>query len=111
MSEKTKLEQYIEYTEILKKKLDVYFNEQKEFLACKQGCDLCCKNSYYPCSELEYEYIRIGLNTLYNEEEKQKVYDTAINILKDRREFLKTNSDIMQYVYECPFLVNGAYFA
>lgn len=106
MFEKNTVEKYIEYTKALGKKLDEYFNDQQEFLACKIGCDLCCRSSYYPCSALEYEYVRMGINEL-NEEEKQKIYDTSINIFKDRKDFLKTNSNVMKYVYSCLFLVDG----
>lgn len=108
MSNNPNLEKYIDYTEILKEKLDVYFKDQKEFLKCKAGCDICCKSSYYPVSELEYEYVRIGINQCFTEEEREKINQATINILKDRRIFAKTNPNLLEYVYECPLLVNGA---
>lgn len=108
MSKNALLEKYIEYTEILKEKLDGYFTDQKEFLKCKAGCDLCCKNSYYPVSQLEYEYIKIGFEKNYSKEEREKINQTAVDIIKNRREFLKTNPNIMEFSYKCPFLVDGA---
>ena len=108
MFENAVIEKYIEYTEILRKKLDGYFKDQKEFLACRAGCDICCNSSYYPSSALEYEYVRTGINTLLSEEKKQEIYDKVIKILKDRRNFLKTNPNVMEYSYSCPFLVDGA---
>jgi len=108
MSEKTTLEKYIDYTDRLKDTLDIYFKDQKEFLKCKAGCDICCKSSYYPVSELEYEYVRMGLNNNFTAEEREKINQDAINIIKHRRQFSKTNPNIMEYSYECPLLVNGA---
>lgn len=108
MSNNSVLEKYIEYTEVLKEKLDAYFKDQKEFLKCKAGCDICCTTSYYPVSNLEYDYIRIGFNELFNEEEKNIINQKALNILKDRRISAKTNPNLQEYSYDCPFLVNGA---
>jgi len=102
------LEKYIAYTELLKQKLDLYFSDQKEFLKCKAGCDLCCRNSYYPISELEYKLMKLGIEKLFSEEQKQALNNKAIELLKERRAFLKTNPDIMQFKYDCPFLINGA---
>ena len=79
MQEKTTLEKYIEYTDILKNKLDIYFKDQKEFLKCKAGCDICCKSSYYPVSELEYEYVRMGLNNNFTAEEREKINQNLKN--------------------------------
>lgn len=107
MTKKTELEIYIDYLEVLKKKLDVYFKDQKPFLKCKAGCDICCKSCYYPVSELEYEYVRIGINKIFNQDEKQKIYEKAVKIIKARREFAKTNN-IMDFYYECPLIVGGA---
>lgn len=108
MTDNSTLQKYIEYTEVLREKLDGYFKDQKEFLKCKAGCDICCTNSYYPVTQLEYEYMRIGLNENFNKEEKEKINQAAINIIKDRRIFAKTNSNLLEYFYACPLLVNGA---
>jgi hypothetical protein len=108
MSEKSRLEKYIAYLDVLKEKLDGYFDDQKEFIACKAGCGVCCKICYYPVSELEYEYIKIGVNKIFNEEEKNIINQKVLNIYKDRKIFLKTNPDILKFTYECPFLINGS---
>lgn len=108
MSDNSALEKYIEYTDVLKQKLDVYFNDQKEFLKCKAGCDICCKASYYPVSQLEYEYVRRGLNEIFSEEEREKINQAAINILKNRKIFAQTNPNLLEFSYECPLLVNKA---
>jgi len=103
------LKKYISYLEFLNKRLAGYFEDQKDFLKCKAGCDICCTNSYYPTSALEYEYVRTGFNKTFSEEEKEKINQTAISIIKDRRQFAKTNPDldVWAYSYKCPFLKNG----
>ena len=108
MTNNSSLEKYIAYTEKLKTRLDVYFSEQKEFLKCKMGCDLCCRSSYYPASRLEYEYVRIGLNKIFTAEEREKINQAAVDIFKKRRIFAKENPNLLEFSYECPLLVNGA---
>lgn len=108
MMDNSSLEKYIAYTETLKKRLDVYFDEQKEFIKCKAGCDLCCKSSYYPISQLEYEYIKIGLNKIFTDEERENINKAAIDIFKKRRLFTQQNPNVLDFVYECPLLVDGA---
>lgn len=101
-------EELIKYEQILllvTQKLDSYFENQKEYIYCKAGCNICCKNSYYPTSELEYKYVKIYLNKL-NNETKELINKKALNILDQRKEFIKTNSNIMEFNYECPFLIN-----
>ncbi|MEI8378134.1 MAG: hypothetical protein WCF95_06315 [bacterium] len=107
MTDNASLEKYIAYLEKLKKRLDVYFKEQKEFLKCKAGCDLCCKASYYPVSQLEYEYIKIGLNEKFTFEEREKINQAVLAIFKKRRLFAKENSNLFDFFYECPLLVDG----
>lgn len=99
------LNRYINYLSELNSKLDKYFDEQREFISCKAGCALCCKTSYYAASEVEYAYVRIGLNNL-SEEHQKIVRDKAIQSLKDRNTFLKSNPDTLKFSYECPFLIN-----
>jgi Fe-S-cluster containining protein len=101
----------LEYEKLLNKlnkKFDEYFNEQKEFIKCKAGCSLCCKNSYYPISEVEYNYIKVGIKKLLNDEQKDLIIKKTIKIIKQRKEFSKNNSNILDFSYECPFLVENS---
>jgi len=100
------LKKYTDYLELLNKRLDSYFNDQKEYIKCKAGCSLCCRSSYYPYSQLEYEYFREGILNNFSEEQKKEVYEKALKIFKDRKSFLKTNSNVFDFYYDCPFLVN-----
>lgn len=102
------LQKYEDYLETLKNRLDEYFTNQKEFIKCANGCGLCCTLCYYPASELEYKYLKIGIDTKLSEEEKENVNKKAIQIIKDRTAFLKTNSNVFDFTYECPLLINKA---
>ena len=87
-------------------KINSCFIEQEEYIKCAKGCSICCKNGYYPASELEYKYVRKGIETLYSQEQIKSLQDKVWEIYKNRKNFLKTNSDIHDFVYECPFLDN-----
>lgn len=99
------LDKYIKYIKSLEKELKGYFDDQAEFLSCKAGCEICCIESYYPASELEYEYIKLGLQTL-PEEIKLIITKRAFNIFIDRMELIGKNGENAPFNYECPFLFN-----
>ena len=46
--------------EVLEPKLEKYFEEQCEFVKCKEGCSSCCEVGEYPFSRLELEYLMSG---------------------------------------------------
>jgi Fe-S-cluster containining protein len=107
IQEEVMLEKYKEYLKKLDQNLKGYFESQKEYICCKSGCSDCCRKSYYPVSEVEYDYVREGFNKL-DETLKETIQQEAVQILKDRRKFLKTNADIMAFKYVCPFLRQDA---
>jgi len=102
------LVKYENYLENFNKKLDEYFNSQKEFLKCKAGCSICCENSYYPVSEFEYKYMKIGIDKNFNAIQKESLNNKAVQIIKERRKFTKINSNALDFFYECPFLINNS---
>lgn len=97
------LEKYEKYIKILNKQLEEYFNLHKKFIVCKSGCSICCKNSYFAVSELEYSYVKNGFEKL-NSKQREIITQKAIEIFKERRQFLKTNQNIFDFSYQCPFL-------
>lgn len=107
MIEKSSLEKYIAYLQILQTRLDVYFDEQKEFIKCKAGCDLCCKNSYYPTSQLEYEYVKLGLSKNFTSKEREQISQSVLEIFIERKLFAKANPNLLDFSYKCPLLVDG----
>jgi Fe-S-cluster containining protein len=102
------LEKYEKYLNQLKDKLDLCFNDQKEYLKCKAGCAICCKNSYYPVSKLEYEYMKKGMEENLTNDQIEQIKQKAIQIIKDRTVFLKEGNDLLDFQYECPFLANNS---
>ena len=100
------IEKYADYLKKLEKILDEYFHSQKEFLYCKKGCGLCCKLCYYPVSQLEYDYMKMGADKVFTQEQKEKINNKAIQIIKDRTAFLKRNTNLMDFYYECPYLID-----
>ena len=49
---------------VLDKKLNGFFENQKEYICCSKGCSLCCKTGVYPISEVEFLYIKYALERL-----------------------------------------------
>lgn len=99
------LDIYKEYLVKLNKILDEYFQKHKLFIECRAGCSVCCKNSYFAVSELEFDLAREGLNRL-SDSRKELIIQKAVRIFKERRAFLKECNDILSFSYECPFLEN-----
>ena len=57
---------YKQYLNTVKKIIDSRFEDQKEFIYCKQGCAHCCKKGTYPLSRIEFEYLSLGFLNLEN---------------------------------------------
>lgn len=92
---------FIDFLTVLAKKLKTYFDNQKEYIHCKEGCSLCCEEGEYPCSELEFEFLKIGFATLPSELQLKVVQN--INELKNKR----ANFTGETFTYKCPFLINN----
>ena len=54
------MEKYFQFIRVIMERINAHFEAQKEYIHCKEGCALCCKNGEYPCSELEFEFIKLG---------------------------------------------------
>ena len=94
------LTDYCDFLSILSAKINKDFEEQKEYIHCAEGCSLCCKNGEYPCSELEFELLKVGISSLPGEVLEQ-IFKNIESVKKEKNEFKgKTFS------YKCPFLIN-----
>lgn len=89
------LEQYEQFLKKFDKRIDRYFEEQCEFVRCKQGCSACCEVGEYSFSRLEAEYLMHGFVKLPKE---------VKNIIRENIKQLKQTKPKM---YKCPFLING----
>lgn len=88
-----KLKLYKQYLNTIQDLLDSYFENQKEYLACKKGCSYCCEKGQYPYSELEFEYLLTGFMGLPDNEKQE--------IIERIKELKETYNGEM---YKCPFL-------
>ena len=98
--EEEKLEKYCQFIRIIQNRIDEHFEKQKEYIHCKEGCAYCCKNGEYPCSELEFEFIKLGFMSL-DKEIQQKIINNVLKIKADKAANTKD-----KFIYECPFLLD-----
>lgn len=82
------LEKYETHLNKITDEITSYFDEQKDYLKCKQGCSLCCSNSYYPVSELEYTYLKKGLES-FSKEDIESLQKTHWRFINKEKSFLK----------------------
>lgn len=93
------IENYKKYLTLLESKLlSKYFEAQKEYIFCKEGCSNCCKIGEYPTSELELMYLMAGYQQL--DKELQKKLESNAEEIKSKR---KLSGEKM---YQCPFLMD-----
>jgi len=101
-----KLKKYSEFVKLLTKNLDGFFENQKEFVKCQKGCSLCCQAGYYPITNLEYEFLKIGFNTL--EKDMQDIIRQRVfAISKESKNFIQNGNNQNNFSYECPLLFNN----
>ena len=81
-------------------KINEFFEKQKAYICCKEGCSLCCENGEYPWSKIEYLYLMEGFNKL--DEDKKKLIISEIIKLKKEKENFKGK----RFTHKCPFLIN-----
>ena len=94
------LEKYCQFIRVITGRIEEHFQDQQEYIHCKEGCALCCKNGEYPCSEKEYEFIKIGFMSV-PEETQKIIIEKIVKIQEDKKNFKGE-----KFIYECPFLIN-----
>jgi len=85
------LENYETFLDIIMPSIDRKFENQKEYLSCAKGCALCCKNASMPFSDIEFNYLKDGFNTL-SDEKKSQVLSKIKDMIEGKTE------------QACPFL-------
>jgi Fe-S-cluster containining protein len=95
------LEKYRNYLNYIQERfLQKFFEQQKDYIFCKEGCSHCCERGQYPFSALELKYLMQGYNKL-SQEEKDIIQKKIEQVVADA----KTTKDEV-YLHECPFLIN-----
>lgn len=100
MTEFNLLKRYQIFLHTLNKELQKMFENQSEFIKCKEGCSYCCERGEYPFSELEFQYLMEGYNQLPSETQEIIIE----NIKKINSEKAQNTEDV--FMHECPFLIN-----
>ncbi|MBP3821389.1 hypothetical protein J6G99_07090 [bacterium] len=96
------IEKYCQFIRVIMERINSHFDDQKEYIKCREGCSLCCQNGEYPCSELEFEFLKIGFMSL--EHNIQKIIVEKVEKLK-QQQVLCNNGE--KFIYECPFLIDN----
>ncbi len=99
-----KVAKYTIYLNSVKNILDKYFDNQKEYIKCRQKCSYCCENGAFPASEIEYSYFKLGFDTL-NPKIKTALKTKSLQIYEQRFIYMQKGGDIFDFTYSCPFLV------
>ncbi len=95
------VENYEKYLELINGKINGFFEKQKPYIFCKEGCSLCCEKGEYPWSEIEYKYLMKGFFELPTELQEQ--IKTKIKQIKEDKKNFKGDG---VFLHECPFLIN-----
>lgn len=95
------IEKYAKYLDNIDGSLGEFFERQKPYIFCKEGCSICCELGEYPFSELEFQYAMVGYSKLTTE------IKTVIQKNVDRiKKAKKEHSDDTKFMHECPFLID-----
>jgi len=96
---------YSLFIQVLQKKIDGFFENQKEYMECHEGCGLCCKNAEFPFTEVEFQYLLNGFFKL-NKKLQMNIMYRVEKIIQDKKKFKEKNPD-GKFLYDCPFLVDN----
>ena len=91
---------YVAYLDFLNQKLLKFFDSQKPYIFCKQGCARCCKNAQFPYSAIEFRYLLNG--ALQLDKCTQKKIEINIKNIFDK----KKKYSGKKFLYDCPFLID-----
>lgn len=90
------IENFEKFLKSVNDDIEKIFNNQKEYIHCKNGCSLCCERGDYPISEIEYNYMLIAY---------KKLDSNTKEIIKQNIKEIKANNTDS---YKCPFLINNS---
>lgn len=94
------LNNYEKFLEEIDLKIGQLFENHKQYIKCKKGCSLCCKQGEFPYSQLEFTYLTQGYLSLSNDK-KIIIQNNIKNLLEQRKNF---NGE--RFEHDCPFLIN-----
>ncbi len=74
-------------------------------VACHKGCEWCCHQAVF-ANSYEIHYLSEYIKTRFSKEEREQIYKQA-QVKNGKVKELK-ESEVLQYKFPCPALVNGA---
>ncbi len=98
------LTKYGQYLQVIDEKITNFFESQKDYIFCKEGCSACCEIGEYPYTLREIQYLLLGFHQL-STELKIEILE-KINEIKKARDLHKESGSNEPFVYACPFLIN-----
>ena len=102
----SKLGNYLLFLNVIQKKIDKFFDDQKEYIFCKEGCSKCCQGAQFPYTEIEFRLLIQGMFALEQNLQFQ-IMDKIESIIQAKKEHMeKTPNE--KFRYDCPFLVNNS---
>ncbi len=94
------LDKYCQFLRVIMERINAHFDDQKEYIHCKEGCSRCCENGEYPCSQLEADFLKLGFMTL-DSDTQQLIINKILKLKEEKDKFTGK-----KFIYECPFLIN-----
>ena len=94
------IKKYEQYLEFINATLNRFFENQKPYIFCKEGCSGCCQTGSYPFSKPEFDYIMLGYELL-PENIKEKIEANIKRIIAE-----KAKSNQKEFRHVCPFLID-----
>jgi len=90
---------YKQYLNTISTVLNGYFEHQKDYICCKEGCSHCCETGQYPYSDIEFKYLLLGFFKVeINEQQK------IIKRIKTLKEDYRNCKNKKDFSHRCPFL-------
>lgn len=102
---KEELKVYKKFLNKLDTQLKEYFEEQKDFIKCQRKCSLCCKKGNLVISEIEFKGIKEAYNNL-DKDTKNIILEKIDKYIKELNNFAGKGGKIIEYLHECPFLID-----
>lgn len=90
---------YKQYLNTIAETLNTFFEDQKEYICCKEGCAHCCEHGQYPVSDIEFKYMLLGLFKIETQERME-----VIRRIKALKEEYKNCENKKDFMHKCPFL-------
>ena len=101
----SKLGNYFLYLNVIQNKIDKFFENQKEYILCHEGCAKCCQKAQFPFTEIEFRFLMQGFLSL-DMSVQNVIIERVKSIIKEKEKFYSKKSG-EDFKYDCPFLVNN----